>query len=213
MRGQLRPLVRAHRQRRAAHPLAAVHREQPRFLHAVREDARVSAAYRGERFQFTGRLDTALQVIRLAFEADAFLAQVLYRAKASMQAAGIPVLPRIAHHLAMMSAQVCIGDPVVVGPGLYLPHGQVVIDGIVQIDRGAVIRPWVTIGLKDGVHYGATLGPHVHVGTGAKIIGPVSIGQGAHIGANAVVVRDVPPGGVAVGVPATLLEARRGTTA
>ena len=43
---------------------------------------------------------------------DTFFAQVLYRAKASMQAAGVPVLPRIAHRLAMAIAQVCIGDPV-----------------------------------------------------------------------------------------------------
>jgi serine O-acetyltransferase len=186
--------------------MAVVFDAHPRFLHAVKEDARVSAAYRGERHEFRGRVDTALQVLRLAFEADAYLAQVLYRAKASMQAVGIPVLPRIAHRLAIGIAQVCIGDPVVIGPGLYLPHGQVVIDGVVRIERGAVIRPWVTIGLKDGVHDGAHIGPHVRIGTGAKIIGPVTIGQGASIGANAVVVRDVPAGGVAVGVPARVVE-------
>ena len=30
-------------------------------------------------------------------QADAFLAQVAYRAKARMQALGVPLLPRIAH--------------------------------------------------------------------------------------------------------------------
>jgi len=44
----------------------------------------------------------------------------------------------------------------------------------------------------------------VVVGAGAKILGPVWIGAGAQIGANAVVIHDVPPGGIAVGVPAKI---------
>lgn len=42
----------------------------------------------------------------------------------------------------------------------------------------------------------------VTIGAGARVIGPVVIGEGAQIGANAVVVRDVPDGATAVGVPA-----------
>jgi len=81
---------------------------------------------------------------------DAFAAHALYRAKARMQALGIPILPRIAHRLAMMIGQVCIGDPVVMQPGVYIAHGQVVIDGIVDIHPGVVIFPWVTVGLRAG---------------------------------------------------------------
>ena len=81
---------------------------------------------------------------------DAFLAQALYRVKARLQALGVPVLPRIAHRLAMALAQVSIGDPVVVHPGVYIVHGQVVIDGLVEIHSGATICPWVTIGLRAG---------------------------------------------------------------
>ena len=62
----------------------------------------------------------------------------------------MPVLPRLAHRLAMPIAQVSIGDPVVVHPGVYILHGQVVIDGIVEIHSGAVIGPFVTIGLRAG---------------------------------------------------------------
>ncbi len=47
-----------------------------------------------------------------------------------------------------------------------------------------------------------TLGDRVVVGAGAKVLGPVWIGDDAQIGANAVVIADVPPGAVAVGVPA-----------
>jgi serine O-acetyltransferase len=201
--------IRARRREQLeSHPLAPVLRRHPPFRQAVFEDARVTAAFRTERHKFNGRWDAIGQAIRLALVSDAFGAQVLYRAKASMQAAGIPVLPRVAHRLAMALAQVCIGDPVVIGPGLYLPHGQVVIDGVVEIDRNVTVRPWVTIGLKDGDFRGAHIAAHVHVGTGAKIIGPVEIGEGAYIGANAVVVHDVPARCVAAGVPARIMDAK-----
>lgn len=194
------------RRHMAGHPIATVLERHPPFLEAVLEDARVTAAYRTERHQFTSRRDAVGQAVRLALVSDAFLAQVLYRAKASMQAAGVPVLPRVAHRLAMAIAQVCIGDPVTIGPGMYLPHGQVVIDGVVEIDRHVTVRPWVTIGLKDGEFRGARIGRNVRIGTGAKVIGPVEIGDGAHVGANAVVLTDVPAGSVAVGVPARVID-------
>ena len=50
-----------------------------------------------------------------------------------------------------------------------------------------------------------TLGEGVTVGAGAKVLGPVRLGDGATVGANAVVLCDVPPGGVAVGVPARVV--------
>ena len=78
----------------------------PRFREAVVADAVITARFRGERAEFGSTLDTVLQVVRLMLQADAFLAQVAYRAKARMQALGVPLLPRIAHRIAMMSAQV-----------------------------------------------------------------------------------------------------------
>jgi len=174
----------------------------PSFTTAVIADAEVTARFRGERHEFRSRLDAAAQALRLCVVSDAFVGQLLYRAKASMQAAGIPLLPRLAHRLAMITSQVSIGDPVVVHPGVYLVHGQVVIDGLVEVHSGAMIAPWVTIGLRSGDYQGPTIESGVHVGTGAKVIGPVRVGEGAQIGANAVVVDDVAPGAVAVGAPA-----------
>jgi serine O-acetyltransferase len=42
------------------------------------------------------------------------------------------------------------------------------------------------------------------VGAGAVILGDIQVGDFASIGANAVVLQDVPPGALAVGVPATI---------
>jgi serine O-acetyltransferase len=177
---------------------------------AVLEDARVTAACRGERSQFRSRADATAQALRLACVSDAFLAQVLYRLKARLQGLGIPVLPRIAHRLAMTVGQVSIGDPVVVHAGVYLAHGQVVIDGLAEVHSGAVIFPFVTVGLKAGTLLGPSIGPDARIGTGAKVLGPVRIGARARVGANAVVVSDVPDDATAVGVPAKIVERGHG---
>lgn len=50
------------------------------------------------------------------------------------------------------------------------------------------------------------IGKRVDIGCGACILGNITIGDGAAIGANAVVLKDVPPGGVAVGVPAKVIK-------
>jgi serine O-acetyltransferase len=180
----------------------ALRARHPRFWTAVREDARVTALHRGERHEFGSTPDAVVQAVRLAWVSDAFLAQALYRAKARLQALGVPALPRLLHKLAMSSAQVSIGDPVVVAPGVYFVHGSVVLDGLVEIGAGVVISPFVTIGLRAGDVTGPTVERYVQIGTGAKLIGPVRVGEGATIGANAVVVENVPPGATVVGVPA-----------
>jgi serine O-acetyltransferase len=174
----------------------------PHLRVALAADARVTAHYRGEREEFRSRLDLAVQCVRLAVVSDAFLGQACYRLKARLQALGVPLLPRLAHRAAMALAQVSIGDPVVVDPGVYILHGQIVVDGLVEIHSGVTIAPFVTIGLRAGNPQGAVVERDVGIGTGAKVIGPVRIGAGATIGANAVVVDDVPAGATVVGMPA-----------
>ena len=99
-----------------------------------------------------------------------------------------------------------MGDPVLMAPGVYIVHGQTVIDGLTEIGPGCVIAPFTTIGLRSGHWVGPTLEADVEVGTGAKVLGEVRVGAGARIGANAVVVDDVPPGATVVGAPARPLD-------
>jgi serine O-acetyltransferase len=210
-RPRVRPLVRRAKlwlptPEPPEHPIHAIRTRHPRFGEAVLADARLFAVMRGERWAADDTEALTAAAVRLAWSSDSFFGLVCYRAKARLQQLGVPGLPRLLHKLAMSSAQICIGDPVVVQPGIYLPHGQVVIDGIVEIDRGVAIRPWVTIGLKEGDYRGATVGPAVRIGTGAKIVGPVTLGPGALVGANAVVLTDVPARATAVGVPARVIE-------
>jgi serine O-acetyltransferase len=179
--------------------------KQPHFFVALIADAKLQSVARGERDEFRGRADAICQALRLMWVGDSFLAQAFYRAQARLDALGVPVLPRLAHRLAMSTAQVCIGKNVVIHPGVYLGHGQVVIDGFVEIHRGTVILPFVTIGLRQGKARGPTIGRDVFIGTGARILGPVTVHRDARIGANAVVIDDVPARATVVGVPARIV--------
>lgn len=146
---------------------------------------------------------------RTAF-VQGWLAVFLYRAKRALRDAGVPVLPIACDLLNRALFSVSIGDAVEIGPGLMIPHGNVVIDGRVRIGRDCQINPWVTIGLSNSKKLGfsaqgPTIGDHVHIGTGAKLLGPITVGDYARIGANAVVVHDVPPNATVVGVPARVV--------
>jgi serine O-acetyltransferase len=82
-------------------------------------------------------------------------------------------------------------------------HG-IVIHGASVIGDDCILRQGVTLGNRtmDKPDEAPKLGNRVNVGAGAKILGAVTIGDDAMIGANAVVVKDVPPGALAVGIPA-----------
>lgn len=183
---------------------ASARSKQPRFVAAVLGDAKATASIRGERADFNGPVDALVQVLRLMVETDAFLAQVLYRAKVRLQVLGVPVLPWIAHRLAIMTGQVFIGDTVVLHPGVFIGHGMIVIDGFVEIHPGVRIMPGVTIGLRERFR-GPTIERDARIGTGAKVLGAITIGHDARIGANSVVLDDVPPGATVVGIPARIV--------
>jgi serine O-acetyltransferase len=95
------------------------------------------------------------------------------------------------------------------GHRLFIDHGMgVVIGETAEVGDDVVLFHGATLGgrsMRHGKRH-PTLGNRVVVGTGAKILGPVWVGDDAQIGANAVVVKDVPAGAVAVGVPAQIRE-------
>jgi len=172
--------------------LRAVQERHPRLKEAVLADLALARRQRGDQRQLTTRVAVFFELLHLIFVTDAFGALVLYRVRAACQRRGIPIVPRIAHRLAVAWAQLSVGDPVLIHPGIILPHGHVVIDGFAEIHRGVRIRPFVTIGLKEGVITGPKIHEGAAIGTGAKVLGPVTVGKHAVVGANAVVVGGVP---------------------
>ncbi|PWX20062.1 serine O-acetyltransferase EpsC [Clostridium perfringens] len=94
-----------------------------------------------------------------------------------------------------------------IGKGLFIDHGMgVVIGETAEIGDNVTIYHGVTIGGtgKDKGKRHPTIGNNVIIGCGAKILGPISIGDGAKIGANSVVLKNVPKGKTAVGIPAVI---------
>jgi serine O-acetyltransferase len=95
-----------------------------------------------------------------------------------------------------------------IGRRVIIEHqGAIVIHGNSEIGDDSIIRQGVTLGNKslDKPHDAPRLGKKVNVGAGAKILGGVIIGDGAMVGANAVVVKNVPAGATAVGIPAQII--------
>ncbi len=186
-----------------------VHAEQPHFIAAVVADAKADARNRGERSKFHGRADALRQVLRLMLQSDGFLGLCLYRAQARLDVLGMRFASNVLRRIAAVAANVSIGRTVILRPGVILAHGDVVIDGFVEIDTGTFIAPGAAIGLsgpaRKGHMRGPTIGKNVWIGTGSKILGPLTIGDGARIGANAVVLDDVPAKATAAGVPATIV--------
>jgi serine O-acetyltransferase len=175
---------------------------QSTFLETLLADAAVAAAYRGERHEFRSRRDGVLQALRLMVQTDAFLALAAYRVKAQLRARGIPVLPWIAHRVAIASANVSIADSAVLHPGVAIPNGQVVIQGEVEIHPFATLLPWVIIGPITGEVAGPDIGMAAVIGSGAKVLGSIEVGANARVGSNAVVLDDVAPNTTVVGMPA-----------
>ncbi len=95
-----------------------------------------------------------------------------------------------------------------IGKGLFIDHGDsVVIGETAEIGDGCTIYQGVTLGGtgKDCGKRHPTLGNNVMVGAGAKVLGPFRVGDNAKIAANAVVLKEVPEGTTAVGIPAKLI--------
>lgn len=92
-----------------------------------------------------------------------------------------------------------------IGRGLVIDHGMgVVIGETAEIGDDVLLYHGVTLGGtgKDKGKRHPTLGNNVVIGAGAKVLGPIYIGSNSKIGANSVVLKDVPDGATAVGIPA-----------
>jgi serine O-acetyltransferase len=98
-----------------------------------------------------------------------------------------------------------------IGRRFFIDHGMgVVIGETAEIGDDCTLYHGVTLGgtsWNKGKRH-PTLGNGVVLGAGAKILGPITIGDRARVGSNAVVVKDVPPGATAIGIPARIIAAQ-----
>lgn len=122
---------------------------------------------------------------------------------------GLKWLARFNSHIARGLTGIEIHPGASIGRRLFIDHGMgVVIGETAEIGDDCTIYQGVTLGgtsLDKGVKRHPTLANGVVVGGGAKVLGSFIVGEGARIGSNAVVVKAVPPGATAVGIPARII--------
>ena len=102
-----------------------------------------------------------------------------------------------------------------IGKRLVIDHGMgIVIGETAEIGDDCLIYHGVTLGGtgKDHGKRHPTIGNNVLISCGAKVLGPFTVGDNARIAANAVVLREVPEGATAVGIPAQIVRIDGKTT-
>ena len=94
-----------------------------------------------------------------------------------------------------------------IGKRFFIDHGMgVVIGETAEVGDDVMLYHGVTLGgrslAKTKRH--PTVGSRVTIGAGARILGPIEVGDDVQIGANSVVVKDIPGGAIATGIPAVV---------
>jgi serine O-acetyltransferase len=121
-------------------------------------------------------------------------------------------LARLTSHFGRWITGIEIHPGATIGRRVFIDHGMgVVIGETAEIADDCTLYHGVTLGgtsWNKGKRH-PTLRSGVVIGAGAKVLGPITVGEGAKVGSNAVVVRDVPAGATAVGIPARIVEPGR----
>jgi serine O-acetyltransferase len=117
-------------------------------------------------------------------------------------------LGRFVSHVSRFLTGIEIHPGAKIGRRVFIDHGMgVVIGETAELGDECTLYHGVTLGgttWNKGKRH-PTLGRGVVVGAGAKLLGPIVVGDGARVGSNAVVVKDVPRGATAVGIPARII--------
>jgi len=135
-------------------------------------------------------------------------ALLIHRLAHGLWRAELRWLGRFVSHLGRFLTGIEIHPGAIIGRRVFIDHGMgVVIGETAEIAEDCTLYHGVTLGgtsWNKGKRH-PTLERGVVIGAGAKVLGPITIGEGARIGSNAVVVKDVPPGATATGIPARIL--------
>ncbi|WP_370681588.1 serine O-acetyltransferase [Comamonas sp. GB3 AK4-5] len=130
---------------------------------------------------------------------------------------GLKWLGRFISHMGRWLTGIEIHPGAVIGQRVFIDHGMgVVIGETAVVGDGCTIYHGVTLGgtsLYKGSKRHPTLGQNVVVAAGAKVLGGFEVGDNAKIGSNAVVIKPVPAGATAVGIPARIIPSREGSSA
>ncbi len=144
-------------------------------------------------------------------------AVVLHRAAHWCWSHGLKWLGRFISNVSRLLTGIEIHPGAIVGNRVFFDHAMgVVVGETAEIGDGCTIYQGVTLGgtsLYKGTKRHPTLGRDVVVSAGAKVLGGFTVGDGAKIGSNSVVLKPVPAGATAVGIPARIIPSKAGESA
>ena len=144
-------------------------------------------------------------------------ALVLHRRAHWFWLRGFKWLGRFVSHVARWLTGIEIHPGAKIGERVFFDHAMgVVVGETAEIGDGCTIYQGVTLGgtsLYKGTKRHPTLGKDVVVSAGAKVLGGFEVGDGAKIGSNAVVIKPVPAGATAVGIPARIIPSKTDASA
>jgi len=133
----------------------------------------------------------------------------IHRASHGLWNLGLRWIARLLSMLARFITGIEIHPGAKIGRRVFLDHGLgIVIGETTEIGDDCTIYQGVTLGgtsLYKGVKRHPTLGKGVVISAGAKVLGGFTVGDGARVGSNAVVLKEIPAGATAVGIPARIL--------
>lgn len=161
-----------------------------------------------DRFREEGH---GLRVLGRGLLSQGFFALLVYRMFRWCYERRIPTQPIrfLVERVVEVTTGISIPAQAKIGKGFRIHHfGGIIIHSDVVIGDRCTMYQGVTLGDLGGWGGTPVVGNNVLVGAGAKLLGNIKIGEYARIGANAVVLQSVPPGGVAVGVPAVVKTSR-----
>ncbi len=157
------------------------------------------------------RFPSLVAVVDVLLE-PGFMAVLLFRVAHVLRKWHLGLPARLCHIANVVVFGFDMRPAALVGAGLVVPHPtgmqlfarfgrNVRLYGQVQIGAG---------GYGEGREGLPVIGDRVTVYAGAKIFGPITVGDDAIVAAGALVLKSVPPGGIAIGMPAKVTRFREG---
>jgi len=154
---------------------------------------------------FLGRPQTLRNVVWACLACDAFILLAMFRTRMWCRRYHIPLVNRVVRIMETALFAIELGNDIELGTGVFFMHTVgTVVGGNARIGDGCIFLGNNTIGASSNRGC-PRIGARTILGAGARVLGNLDVGEDCMIGANAVVVRDIPAGKVATGMPAKVV--------
>ena len=151
--------------------------------------------------------DDSVRVLVRGLLSQGFQALFVYRVFRWFYERRIPTQPLrfLVERFIEITTGISIPAQARIGNGLRIHHfGGIIVHSEAVMGEYCTVYHDITLGDLGGSGGAPRVGNRVLIGAGAKLLGQIVIGDDCVIGANAVVLTSVPPGHLAVGVPAII---------